>query len=129
MNKPITAPPTGPQAIFYAISGGQVIYEAPSSVKVAAFIARKRAAGNEVACGANGATAARRQQRAEALEQRVEVETVGYRVSPVDAPGLYVTETFLTGSAAAKHRAEILNDPKGEKYDVKPVNWRHARFQ
>lgn len=117
-----------PSTEYHAVLDGKIIYSG-SLARVVPYIAQKRFEGHDVKSHADGLTAAKREERAQRLENNVELHRFAFRIQEIDGPpGLYMPGLFLTANAAAQHRAEQLGDPDAQKYAVKDVNWRGARL-
>ncbi len=113
---------------YYAIQDGKTVYSG-SLPKVVSYIAQKRAEGFDVEGGAEGATPKVQERRRLHLENCITVHPVGFRIREIDGPpGIYSSELFATESEARTHRAEVLGDPKGEKYQILEADWREARL-
>lgn len=111
---------------YHAIKDGEIVYSG-AMANVVPYIAKKRASGLHVKCGADGITAAVKEQRSRDLENCVETYVVGFRLEDVNGPrALYLPGVFATEEAAQQHRTEALGDPDGTNYSILPVNWRGA---
>ena len=116
----------GPSVNYHAVIDDKVVYSG-TIPNVAPYIAKKRALGIDVQCGADGMTAAVRKQRVQNLENHVETCVVGYRLEETNGlRGLYLPGLFATEDEARLHRAQRLDDTLDQKYSIVAVNWRGA---